>query len=93
MPFSTFLFIPRNRSWTPPKNVIMQNRVGNPATGSPHMIVLITTYTANIKDRIQNISPSEKEQVSGVVEKANIPSREYVPVSVIVPLVGNLYSL
>ena len=61
----------------PPKKKIAQISVGNPATGSPHINVLVTIMDIIIIEMKKNNMPQKEEIANGLVEKAKIPSNEY----------------
>ena len=67
--------IPVHRSCTPPKDVIIHTREGQPATGSPTNNALIIITSKRINDKKQITIPMTDTIDRGVVEKAIIPSK------------------
>ena len=56
----------------------MQTIEGHPLVGSPYVNVLATINIIIINDTKQNNKPNTDEKISGVVEKAVIPSNAYL---------------
>ena len=69
--------IPKQNNWIPLTKKIIHTRLGQPAVGSPKMIVLAIIMIIIMKEIIQKRIPAIELIAKGAVEKATIPSIAY----------------
>ena len=70
--------MPIHKSCIPPIKNMIQAVLGQPETGSPNARVLIMINTISAAATSENRMPKTEARTRGAVEKAIIPSREYL---------------